>query len=92
MFAAGEREDAEDLFDAYLPLMRYEHQIGIGLAIRKETLRRRGVIATAATRAPGPALDRDDQAELSGLLSRLDRALASHTHEAAFYPPVNKTD
>ena len=92
MFAAGEREDAEDLFDAYLPLMRYEQQIGIGLAIRKETLRRRGVISTAVTRAPGPALDRDDQAELSGLLSRLDRALASQTRDGAFYSPVNKTD
>lgn len=92
LFFDGDAQAAEDLFDAYLPLMRYEQQIGIGLAIRKETLRRRGVIATATTRAPGPALDRDDQVELSGLLSRLDRALASHTHEAAFYPPVNKTD
>jgi len=75
MFAAGDREGAEDLFDAYLPLVRYEQQVGIGLAIRKETLRRRGAIATAATRAPGPKLDADDLAELDRLLDRLKRRL-----------------
>lgn len=75
MHAAGEHDRAEDLFDAYLPLIRYEQQVGIGLAIRKETLRRRGVIATAATRAPGPKLDADDHAELDRLIARLDRRL-----------------
>jgi 4-hydroxy-tetrahydrodipicolinate synthase len=76
MFAAGEGDGAEDLFDAYLPLVRYEQQVGIGLAIRKETLRRRGVLASAATRAPGPKLDADDHRELDRLLARLDRRLA----------------
>ena len=66
---------AEDLFDAYLPLVRYEQQIGIGLAIRKETFRRRGVIATATARSPGPRLDADDHAELDRLLARLERRL-----------------
>lgn len=73
---ADDPQAAEDLFDAYLPLVRYEQQIGIGLAIRKETFRRRGVIATAATRAPGPKLDADDHAELDRLLDRLERRLA----------------
>lgn len=86
---AGDTQGSEDLFDAYLPLMRYEQQIGIGLAIRKETLRRRGVIATAVTRSPGPALDVHDQAELTALLARLDRALASQDADTAFYAPVN---
>jgi len=36
MHAAGDVDGAEDLFDAYLPLIRYEQQVGIGLAIRKE--------------------------------------------------------
>ncbi len=75
MHEAGDRDRAEDLFDAYLPLIRYEQQVGIGLAIRKETLRRRGVIATAATRAPGPKLDAADHAELDRLIDRLDRRL-----------------
>lgn len=73
---AGEREAAEDLYDAYLPVIRHENQLGLGLALRKETLRRRGIIASARARAPGPALDADDQAELTHLLDRLDRAKA----------------
>ena len=45
-FAAGRSEEAFDLYDAYLPLIRYEQQPGIGLAIRKEILHRRGVLAS----------------------------------------------
>jgi 4-hydroxy-tetrahydrodipicolinate synthase len=76
-FAAGRAEEAEDLFDAYLPLVRHEQQIGVGLAIRKEILRRRGAIASAAVRAPGPRLDRDDLDELDRLVRRLERRLAA---------------
>jgi len=43
--ARGEDFDvAEVLFNRYLPLVRYEQQPGIGLAICKEVLRRRGAI------------------------------------------------
>jgi 4-hydroxy-tetrahydrodipicolinate synthase len=73
-FAAGDAEGAEDVYDAFLPVVRHEQQPGIGLALRKETLRRRGILASARTRAPGPALDADDQAELGRLLARLERA------------------
>jgi len=73
--AVGDEEGAVDLFDAYLPLVRYEQQLGIGLAIRKETMRRRGVIASAKTRAPGPSLDAHDHAELDHLIERLKRRL-----------------
>lgn len=73
---AGDREAAEDLYDAYLPAIRHENQLGLGLALRKETLRRRGIIASARARAPGPTLDADDQAELTHLLDRLERAKA----------------
>jgi len=73
-FAAGDKEGAEDLYDAYLPLVRHEVQPGIGLALRKETLRRRGMLASARVRAPGPALDADDHAELTHLIARLERA------------------
>src|SRR5690606_34153509 len=41
LWAAGEKERAEDIYDAYLPVVRHEQQPGIGLALRKETLRRR---------------------------------------------------
>jgi len=76
-FFAGHAEAAEDIFDCYLPLVRHEQQIGVGLAIRKEILRRRGAIASAAVRAPGPRLDRDDAAELDSLLHRLERRLSA---------------
>jgi 4-hydroxy-tetrahydrodipicolinate synthase len=72
LFASGDRTRAQDIFDAYLPIVRYEQQPGYGLAVRKETLRRRGAIANAATRAPGPKLSALDQDELSGLLARLE--------------------
>lgn len=50
LFAAGKAEAAEDLFNLYLPLLRHEFQYGIGLALRKETLRRRGAIRSAYVR------------------------------------------
>src|SRR5438105_10014953 len=53
-FAAGDTEGAEDVFDVYLPLLRYEAQPGVGLAVRKELLFRRGALASPAVRAPGP--------------------------------------
>jgi 4-hydroxy-tetrahydrodipicolinate synthase len=72
---ADDPEGAEDLYDAYLPLVRHEQQPGFGLAVRKEVLRRRGVIASARTRAPGPSLTAADQDELTWLIDRLERAL-----------------
>jgi 4-hydroxy-tetrahydrodipicolinate synthase len=75
-FAAGDVEGANDLYDAFLPLVRYENQPGIGLAIRKEILRRRGVIASAKLRTPGAALDADDHKDLTHLLERLERKIA----------------
>jgi len=70
--AAGDRTGAYDLFDAYLPLVRYEQQPGIGLALRKEILRRRGIIRIAAVRTPGPTLNGTDHAELLHLMGRLN--------------------
>lgn len=74
-FFDGRAEDAEDLYDLFLPLVRHEQQPGIGLAIRKEIFRRRGLIASARVRAPGARMDADDHAELSRLLARLARKL-----------------
>ncbi|MCR9107973.1 dihydrodipicolinate synthase family protein [Marivita sp. XM-24bin2] len=74
---AGDVDGAEDLFDAYLPMVRYEQQLGIGLAIRKEILHRRGVLAAPKVRAPGPSMTEDDHAELTRLMDRLDRKLAA---------------
>jgi len=76
LFQAGQSEQAEDLFDIYLPLLRHEQQPGFGLAVRKEILRRRGAMRSAAVRAPGPKLDADDIKELDQLLARLETRLA----------------
>jgi 4-hydroxy-tetrahydrodipicolinate synthase len=75
LFAAGRSEEAEDLFDVYLPVVRHEQQPGFGLAVRKEILRRRGAIRSAAVRSPGPKLDAQDMAELDRLLARLEARL-----------------
>lgn len=72
---AGEPERAQDLFDAYLPLARYEQQPGLGLAIRKYVMARRGAIASAALRKPGGALSRDDIAEIERLIARQEARL-----------------
>jgi 4-hydroxy-tetrahydrodipicolinate synthase len=74
--SVGEAGRARDLFDAYLPLIRYESQPGLGLAVRKHVLARRGAIASPALRAPGAGLDRAAMAEVDLLVDRLGRRLA----------------
>jgi 4-hydroxy-tetrahydrodipicolinate synthase len=70
---AGEREAAHNLFDAHLPLIRYEQQQGIGLAVRKYVLRKRGAIAHDTQRAPGALLSATAMGEIDYLLARLAR-------------------
>lgn len=70
---AAQREAAHDLFDAHLPLLRYEQQPGVGLAVRKYVLQRRGLIASAALRVPAVKLSATAQAEVEHLLARLAR-------------------
>ena len=74
--AAGQVDKAHDLFDAYLPLARYEQQPGIGLAVRKHILAERGVIASSAIRKPGPKLSAADITEIALLTARQSRRLA----------------
>ncbi|MBE7426482.1 MAG: dihydrodipicolinate synthase family protein [Burkholderiaceae bacterium] len=69
----GRRDAAHDLFDAHLPLLRYEQQPGVGLAVRKHVLQRRGLIGSSAQRAPKAALTAAARAEVEYLLSRLGR-------------------
>ncbi|WP_323959505.1 dihydrodipicolinate synthase family protein [Arthrobacter sp. JZ12] len=47
---------ARDAFAPWLPLANFEGQPGIGLALRKEILKRRGIIAEALVRPPAPTL------------------------------------
>src|SRR5271156_4299462 len=79
---SGQRDTAHDLFDAHLPLIRYEQQQGIGLAVRKYVLQKRGAIAYDSQRTPGSSLSAKERAEVDYLLSRL----AKHDPRAEIPP------
>jgi 4-hydroxy-tetrahydrodipicolinate synthase len=69
--AAGRRDAAHDLFDAHLPLIRYEQQPSIGLAVRKYVLMNRGILASDAQRRPAATLSQTAREEIDYLLRRL---------------------
>lgn len=68
LIGEGHDDEAEDLFDASLPINR--HELRLGIAVRKELLRRRGAIAHATCRYPVSSLDAIAHAELDRLLRR----------------------
>jgi len=70
---AGQRDAAHDLFDAHLPLLRYEQQPGVGLAVRKYVMMRRGMIGSDAQRKPGAGLSALAKQEVEYLLARVGR-------------------
>ncbi|RED32666.1 4-hydroxy-tetrahydrodipicolinate synthase [Rhodopseudomonas thermotolerans] len=70
---AGQRDLAHNLFDAHLPLIRYEHQQGVGLSVRKYVLKKRGLLSSSAQRKPGASLTDTTREEVDYLLSRLAR-------------------
>ncbi|WP_201838672.1 dihydrodipicolinate synthase family protein [Microvirga zambiensis] len=74
--AAGDQDRAQDLFDCYLPLVRYEQQPGLGLAVRKYVLARRGAIASESLRKPGGSLPAAARSEVDRLIARQERRLA----------------
>lgn len=76
----GQRDAAHDLFDAHLPLVRYEQQQGVGLAVRKYVMQKRGAIAHDAQRTPAAGLTPTAKREIDYLLARL----AQHDPRAAF--------
>lgn len=75
LMAAGREEEALDRYDLYLPLVRYEQQPGLGLAVRKHVLWRRGALASPTLRAPAPRLSPETRAEVDRLMDRLERRL-----------------
>lgn len=75
-FAEGNIDGAEDLFDLYLPVIKHEQQPGYGLAVRKETLHRRGVMTSSRVRHPGQQMSEADHKDLDRLLARLDKRLS----------------
>ena len=76
MHRKGDSQRAADVFDAYLPLARYEQQPALGLAVRKYILAKRGAIPTATQRRPRPALGPHDIMDVEFLIARQERRLA----------------
>ena len=79
LFVAGRTEEAYDLFDCYLPLLSYEAQGFMGVAARKEVMRRRGAIKHATMRMPGPKLSAHHHAEIDLLYRRVGEAVKRRT-------------
>ncbi|WP_448118789.1 dihydrodipicolinate synthase family protein [Pseudomonas serbica] len=69
----GKRDEAHDLFDAHLPLLRYEQQPGAGLAVRKYIMMKRGIISSAAQRRPASPMSELARLEVDNLMRRLAR-------------------
>lgn len=72
----GQTDRARDIFDAYLPIVRFESQPGLGLAIRKQVLANRGAISHSTVRKPGKPLTAQTLADLRILQDRLTRRLS----------------
>jgi 4-hydroxy-tetrahydrodipicolinate synthase len=72
LFRAGQIDEAADVFYRSVPLMRFEFQEGIGMAIRKEVLHRRGALASPATRAPAAQLDQTTREALDRVMAWVD--------------------
>jgi 4-hydroxy-tetrahydrodipicolinate synthase len=69
LYRSGRVQDAADVFYRAVPLMRFEFQEGIGMAIRKEVLHRRGALASPATRGPGAGLDKTTREALDRVMA-----------------------
>lgn len=76
-YRSGDLSHARDIFDAYMPMVRYEAQPGLGLAIRKYTLAQRGMIAHDTVRKPGGVLTAATKAEVDALAARQAQKLAA---------------
>ena len=65
---AGDLDSAYAIYRQYLPLMVFEQQPG--LAVRKEILRRRGLLTSPRVRHPGGNIDPATAAQVGSLLER----------------------
>jgi 4-hydroxy-tetrahydrodipicolinate synthase len=75
LFVDGERREAQEYFFRYLPLIRFEAQLGVGgVGIRKEILKLRGAITSSHVRFPAPSLDEETLQELEDLVEVLGLA------------------
>lgn len=72
LFSEGREREAREHFFRYLPLIRFEAQLGVGgVGIRKEVFRMRGAIPSSHVRFPAPSLDEETLRELRELVEML---------------------
>jgi len=71
-FRAGDRDGATEVFYQFLPIIRFENQPRINLALRKHIYQLRGVIASSKVRSPFTPVDADTLADLDDILARLE--------------------
>jgi 4-hydroxy-tetrahydrodipicolinate synthase len=69
---SGDRDAATTIFYRYCPLIRFENQPRINLALRKHIYHRRGVLSSPRARAPFAAVDEGTLSDLDDLLMRLE--------------------
>jgi 4-hydroxy-tetrahydrodipicolinate synthase len=75
LFSEGREHEAREHFFRYLPLIRFEAQLGVGgVGIRKEVFKMRSVISSSHVRFPAPALDEETLRELRELVDLLGLA------------------
>lgn len=83
-YAAGDVDGAWRVFHHWMPLIRYEAQLGVGgVAIRKQLLTERGVITTDTVRRPVGDADPRTLGELRALVSRLSSVDSASVNEAS---------
>jgi 4-hydroxy-tetrahydrodipicolinate synthase len=76
LFAGGLQQEARSYFYNYLPLIRFEAQLGMGgVAIRKETFKLRGAVDCSHVRFPSAPIDQKTMEELKDLIQFLDLKL-----------------
>ncbi len=85
-FVGGDVDGAAEVFYRYLPIIRFENQQRINLALRKHIYHLRGVIASARVRAPFTAVDADTLKDLDDLLQRLDLPATRERPRASIAP------
>ncbi len=72
LFSKGREMEAREHFFRYLPLIRFEAQLGVGgVGIRKEVFKMRRIIGSSHVRSPAPPLDAETLRELKDLVDYL---------------------
>ena len=72
LFHAGDAAGANALWDHMMPLTAMDARPGLMWAVRKEILKRRGLIDHATVRDPAPAIDAATRDEIGQLIDRLE--------------------